>query len=112
MDANSNTSTTSGVTRNTLLRDLRRKPAIEPNVENVGLLFCPGGTNDNSPAFQRWVHIPSDSSPEGTAEMRMGMEFQPSLRDLQDIQRVPGVDTPGYSHGVPPGQTPAPENYC
>ena len=31
---------------------------------------CPGGTNDNSPAFQRWVCTPEGISPEGTAENR------------------------------------------
>jgi len=29
---------------------------------------CPGGSNDNSPAFQRWVCTPAVISPEGTSE--------------------------------------------
>jgi hypothetical protein len=29
---------------------------------------CPGGTTENSPAFQRWVWTPGRPSPEGTAD--------------------------------------------
>ncbi len=33
--------------------------------------------------------------------------IQPSLRDSIDIRlRDPGVETPGYFHGVPPGRRP------
>src|SRR5713101_1489201 len=30
---------------------------------------CPGGTIENSPAFQGWVKTQSEPSPEGTAEI-------------------------------------------
>ena len=30
--------------------------------------FCPEGTTENSPAFQRWVWGGGENSPEGTAE--------------------------------------------
>ena len=90
---------------------------------------CPEGTNDNSPAFQRWV-----SEPEGN-ESRQGRQkvfrswhvfFRPSwaptcllavvpamnrwaiirssLRDSWPGGWFPGVKTPGYSQDVPPGQ--------
>ena len=31
---------------------------------------CPGGTSENSPAFQRWVGCQRVASPEGTAEVQ------------------------------------------
>ena len=37
---------------------------------------CPGGTSDNSPAFQRWVGAETETSPEGTIENRVsGLDF-------------------------------------
>jgi hypothetical protein len=39
--------------------------------------------------------------PDGTIESRY---FQPSLRDLMLSAGVPGVEAPGYSQEVPPGQ--------
>ena len=45
---------------------------------------CPGGTPENSPAFQRWVSAVAATSPEGTADSRplRPARFPPSLRDL------------------------------
>jgi len=40
---------------------------------------CPGGTLDNSPAFQRRGGQKAGTRPEGTTEKSRG--FQPSLRD-------------------------------
>jgi len=50
-----------------------------PRISDDSLDPCPGGTSDNSPAFQRWVEVSREVSPEGTAEERPA---QPSLRDL------------------------------
>jgi hypothetical protein len=56
----------------------------------------PGGTSDNSPAFQRRGGEKRDSRPEGTIENTPCP--QPSLRDGWMLSiRSPGVETPGYS---------------
>jgi len=65
---------------------------------------CPGGTIDNSPAFQRGVGWPGRASPEGTAEnpirnWHMDGCPQPSLRDGFPWAVGPSVETLGYSHG-------------
>src|SRR6266536_2583350 len=66
---------------------------------------CPGGTNANSPAFQRWEVGHTIISPEGTAERwRDPVHVKPSLRDSNSSDVLPGVETPGYSRVVPPGQ--------
>src|SRR5437762_3172828 len=66
---------------------------------------CPGGTDENSPAFQRWDVCHTRTSPEGTAERRRDpVNVQPSLRDSNSSDVLPGVETPGYSRVVPPGQ--------
>src|SRR5882724_7444715 len=74
--------------------------------------LCPGGTSDNSPAFQRWDGDKGASSPDplrrcdsaarGTAEKTARDTAkkplpQPSLRDLSDSDHKPSVETLGYS---------------
>jgi hypothetical protein len=54
----------------------------------------PGGMDDNSPAFQRWVRNQVRLSPEGTVEPAL---CQPSLRDLSRTTSTPSVETLGYS---------------
>ena len=49
------------------------------SVGHASRKFCPGGTSDNSPAFQRRVGQGRDPRPEGTTEDPHC--FQPSLRD-------------------------------
>src|SRR5207247_972752 len=65
----------------------------------------PEGHDENSPAFERRDNDKRRTSPEGTTEskMKLALEFQPSLRDSNPSNRVPGVETPGYFQGVPPG---------
>ena len=64
---------------------------------------CPGGTSDNSPAFQRWDDFRWLQSPGGTAEIISNShgfstnQSQPSLRDSFQLTALPGVETPGYS---------------
>src|SRR5438552_5661222 len=66
---------------------------------------CPGGTTENSPALQRWDGCHTRTSPEGTAERwRDPIHVQPSLRDSNSSDVLPGVETPGYSRVVPPGR--------
>jgi hypothetical protein len=48
----------------------------------------PGGTAENSPAFQRWVWTPEGLSPEGTAD---SAPIQPSLRDLVPQTSFPAL---------------------
>ena len=65
---------------------------------------CPGGTNENSPAFQRRDEANPRRSPEGTAEIMSRMSgIRPSLRDSKPPDTFPGVSTPGYFREVPPG---------
>src|SRR5262249_53431884 len=68
-------------------------------------------TNENSPAFQRWVKMEKEKSPEGTAEriececdetVFMGV-IQPSLRDLFTCKSEPGSELPGYFQ-ISPGR--------
>src|SRR5947208_12586956 len=67
--------------------------------------WCPKGTIENSPAFQRWVGRQKVASPEGTTE---GLSHSPSFSrafgTCMPCGIVPGVKTPGYSQDVPPGQ--------
>ena len=68
--------------------------------------FVPKGQDENSPAFQRRVAGNQPTSPAGTAEMIGPLsQIQPSLRDSKPPGTFPGVETPGYSHSVPPGTT-------
>src|SRR5437660_5907847 len=68
-------------------------------------IAVPEGLHENSPAFQRRERWPEVSSPEGTSESRSFVSLcQPSLRDSFGGWPRPGVETPGYSHFVPPGQ--------
>jgi len=72
-------------------------------------LLCPEGTDENSPAFQRWVQWSITARPEGTVEhtaLKLD-SIQSSLRDLKSVDVDPGVETPGYSHNVPSGQNQA-----
>jgi len=59
----------------------------------------PGGTAENSPAFQRsfqrWVWTPEGLSPEGRAD---SAPIQPSLSGLGTTNVFPSVETLGYSH--------------
>ena len=49
-------------------------------------------------AFQRWEVCHTRTSPEGTAERcRDPAHVQPSLRDSNFSDVLPGVETPGYS---------------
>src|SRR5690606_1795045 len=63
---------------------------------------CPGGTPENSPAFQRRGTDHNGISPEGMAEYTPALEAPTSLSavplGLVPIQMKPGVETPGYSH--------------
>jgi len=59
------------------------------------------GADENSPAFQRREPNQSQPSPKGRLKIDL---FQPSLWDF-DFPTIPGVETPGYSRVVPPGQT-------
>src|SRR5260370_22075026 len=63
--------------------------------ERAALRPCPGGTSENSPAFQRWVRGLCGISPVGTAEKRL---VRPSLRDLRASDDNPSVETLGYFH--------------
>src|SRR6266851_3533268 len=57
---------------------------------------CPGGTSDNSPAYQRRERGPVRLSPDGTAEWKQtGAAIQASLRDSTVFVRCVGVETPG-----------------
>ena len=66
---------------------------------------CPGGTVENSPAFQRWVAGRSEEeSRRDGCRQRRGRRFgQPSLRDWLLGGCDPSVETQGYVHQVPPG---------
>jgi hypothetical protein len=80
--------------------------------------FCPGGTIENSPAFQRWVGRQKVESPAGTAEIGLRTRRKWCGRQVQSHPSsfsrpfgtcvpggmFPGVKTPGYSQDVPPGQ--------
>src|SRR5437773_4808603 len=69
------------------------------------LLWCPEGTIENSPAFQRWVGRRKVASPEGTAEVRsLTPSFSRPFGTFLPCGIFPGVKTPGYSQDVPPGQ--------
>jgi protein ImuB len=57
-------------------RPVRVAPRTVENAEP-----CPGGTPDNSPGFQAWVHVqPKSPSPEGTAES--------DIEDSQNLRQV------------------------
>src|SRR6266702_7110013 len=45
-----------------------RNPNYRKRLHTVAALFCPEGTSENSPAFQRWVGREKVPSPEGTTE--------------------------------------------
>jgi len=54
----------------------------------------PGGTSENSPAFQRWVGTQWGKSPEGTSDLAA---LQPSLRDLTRPYDCPSAETLAFS---------------
>ncbi len=70
---------------------------------------CPGGTSENSPAFQRRDQPADKPRPEGTAESAAwhtparrsvalsAPSLQASLRDAGSLGVVPGAEAPGYS---------------
>ena len=67
--------------------------------------WCPEGTIENSPAFQRWVARRKVASPEGTAEPQSRTpSFSRPFGTCVPQAMFPGVKTPGYSQDVPPGQ--------
>src|SRR5437773_101223 len=68
------------------------------------LLGCSEGTNEKSPAFQRWVGRQKVTSPEGTAEVQShNPSFSRPFGTSVPCGMFPGVKTPGYSQDVPPG---------
>ena len=67
---------------------------------------CPEGTNDNSPAFQRWVGRKKVSSPGGTVEVQSHTQFfNRPFGTCVPRGMFPSVETPGYSQDFPPGQS-------
>ena len=66
------------------------------------LFWCPEGTIENSPAFQRWVGRRKTASPEGTPELH-NPSFSRPFGTCVSCPMFPGVKTPGYSQDVPPG---------
>jgi len=85
---------------------LRERPMTPlPSLANSeSLSLVPKGQPENSPAFQRRVVANYPTSPEGTAETDRATMVQPSLRDSNASECIPGVETPGYSQAVPSGQ--------
>src|SRR5690554_4087102 len=80
-------------------------PGQRPISANVRVTLppeCPGGTPENSPAFQRRGTDHNGISPEGTAEYTPALEAPTTLSavplGLVPIQMKPGVETPDYSH--------------
>jgi hypothetical protein len=74
-----------------------RRETTSPSAIRKSMEDCPGGTCENSPAFQRWGGKRTLLSPEGMAERRRSRApVQPSLRDLFCGDSFPGVETPGY----------------
>ncbi len=58
-------------------------------------VFHPGGMDENSPAFHRWVWVPVGTSPIGTtASDCFGRPF--GTREL--LRQIPSVETLGYFH--------------
>ena len=65
----------------------------------------PPGQSRISPAFQRWVGRRKVASPEGTAEVQShAPSFSRLFGTFLPCGMFPGVQTPGYSQDVPPGQ--------
>src|SRR5208283_2785128 len=67
---------------------------------------CPGGTNGNSPAFQRWVGPARQPSPEGTAD-GTGVAHKRNLFSrpcgtLNHLRRIPVLKRWLFSI-IPPG---------
>src|ERR1051325_7543077 len=63
--------------------------------------LCPGGTCENSPAFQRWDQGPN--MPESRRDDRDARSLQSSLRDSSGSEPRPGVKTLGlfvYPSGI------------
>src|SRR5947208_1385702 len=57
----------------------------------------PGGTNENSPAFQRWGRRSGGISPVGTAERLLSRNHGSAVpTGLFESTAQPGVETPGY----------------
>src|SRR5690348_3646452 len=75
--------------------------------------LSPGGTSDNSPAFQRRELSGHHTSPEGTAEQ--GTFFQPSLRDSASHHSNPAVSCRAIfngSFGTKPRSAPTQKMRC
>jgi hypothetical protein len=67
--------------------------------------FVPEGHRTIAQGFNAGWNESTESHPEGTAESPvLPTGLQPSLRDWIPRSLVPGVETPGYSHVVPPGR--------
>ena len=63
----------------------------------------PGGTFENSPAFQHWVEAGKQASPKGAKESRATeAEFCRSSGTVEYPLVRPSVETLGYVHVVPP----------
>ena len=94
-----------------------RNPNYRKGPHAFAALFCPEGTSENSPAFQRWVGRAKVPSPEGTTEACLRRSTKCCSRQVQShtpsfsrpfgtcepCGMFPGVKTPGYSQDVPPG---------
>ena len=62
-----------------------REQGSEPleGVRHSHVHYCPSGTTDNSPAFQRWVSDAMRASPEGTVEKEHGSAVPSGLDDIR-----------------------------
>src|SRR5882762_1143172 len=55
--------------------------------------------------FNAGKAVTTNKVPKGRLnKMKLALEFRPSLRDSNASDRVPGVETPGFFRGVPPGR--------
>src|SRR5262245_18137594 len=77
---------------------------LGPLVQSWLQVFCPEGTIDNSPAFQRRVTRAGMTSPEGTADDPSHPNSSAVPSGLGPCGLLPGAKAPGYSRCVPPGQ--------
>src|ERR1041385_8069986 len=68
---------------------------------------CPGGINENSPAFQRW-ELGQERKQVPKGRQNSTRKNSPPLSSLRDsavsLGREPSVETLGYSKSIPSGQ--------
>ena len=70
-----------------------------------GCFIVPQGQSRIAQRFQRWVGRRKGASPEGTAEVQShSPSFSRPFGTFGPCAMFPGVQTPGYSQNVPPGQ--------